>query len=138
MTADTKMTRALTRWRALSSPVSAVVSTGDGKTKPVEVYRQVLDRPGRVTRAIKGWAICWGLAVVSILVPVAHFVLVPAFAIAGPVVAWIRMRQESVILGAIVDCPACGEQTRLARTADDWPITLYCKPCRVGLDINRR
>jgi hypothetical protein len=138
MTTDAKLAKALERWRKLAKPVEAVVSTEDGKTTPIDVYRQRLDKPARMRRAVFGLVACWLLAVVSILAPVAHFVLVPGFAIAGPVIAWLRMGQESIIVGAIVDCPACGKHTKLGQNSEHWPLTLYCVHCQVGLDISER
>jgi hypothetical protein len=40
----------------------------------------------RLKRALKTLGISWGLAIVSVLIPLAHFILVPGFLLAGPFV----------------------------------------------------
>src|SRR5438874_13795365 len=41
------------------------------------------ERAQRVQRALRGLATWWGAALVSVLIPIAHFVLVPSFFLYG-------------------------------------------------------
>ena len=100
-----------------------------------EIRFQHWDRAARLLRAAKAWAVLWGLAVVSVLIPVAHFILVPAFFIAGPIAAFRRFRQESGILGGEGLCPACGGRIVIEAHADDWPLFDICGVCRASVRI---
>jgi hypothetical protein len=63
---------------------------------------------GRLARALGVLAACWGAAAVAVFVPVAHFVLVPALTIAGPVWAVFRYRERQRLVRVHGVCPRCG------------------------------
>jgi len=92
----------------------------------------------RLVRAMKMLGVLWGLGVVSVLVPVAHFLLVPAFLLAGPIAAFMRWRQESSILGGQGACPACSADMTLEASADEWPLFRICETCRASVRIEKR
>jgi hypothetical protein len=62
----------------------------------------------RLARALGVLAACWGAAVIAAFIPVAHFLLVPALAIAGPVWAVLRFREHRRLARAHGVCPRCG------------------------------
>jgi hypothetical protein len=95
-----------------------------------EVRIERWDPSARLLRAAKRWVVLWGLAVVSVLVPVAHFVLVPALLIAGPIAAFMRWRQRSGVLGGEGMCPACRVLMTIDAHADEWPLFDVCEACR--------
>lgn len=69
----------------------------------------VLDRspPARIVRAALSLLALWVIAACCVFIPVAHFVLVPAFAMAGVVLAGFRIAEASSLMGAIGPCPRC-------------------------------
>lgn len=67
-------------------------------------------KPKRVARALKALGTCWGLAIVSVFLPVLHFLLVPGFLIAGPYLALQRLAEKATLFGASGTCPACGHE----------------------------
>ena len=79
----------------------------------------------------------WGLALVSVIIPLAHFVLVPAFLLAGPVGAWIISTQVSAVLGGESVCPDCGAFLRLSATSDSWPLTDLCAQCQRRVKVEK-
>lgn len=60
-------------------------------------------------RALKSLLLFWLLAGVSVLIPVAHFFLVPVFFIAGIFLAAQRWRTTEEGMEAAGACPACGK-----------------------------
>ena len=95
------------------------------------------DKRARLLRAAKAWATLWVLAVLSVLLPVAHFVLVPGFLIAGPIVAFKRLRQESGVLGGEGTCPSCGKGMSIDVHADEWPLYAICQGCRASARVEK-
>jgi len=67
----------------------------------------------RFRRAALAWGIMWSLAAASAFIPLAHFLLVPVFAIAGPVLGYLRYRQEDITEAVEGKCPACLQEFRL-------------------------
>ena len=67
----------------------------------------------RAWRALRVLALCWGLGVLAILVPIAHFVLVPGFVLLGIALAVGRLREGATIVGVSGTCPRCGVERAL-------------------------
>jgi hypothetical protein len=65
--------------------------------------------PGqRFARTLAGLGMFWGLALASVFIPVAHFVLVPTFVVGGIVMAVKRAREDRRLLRVRGACPRCG------------------------------
>jgi len=131
-----RLTELLEGWQRDGQALDAVVSTVDGRTARTQVFRQSMDGPRRLRRAALALVSLWALALFSILIPVAHFLLVPGFLIAGPLVAWKRLHQEQVILGAVVTCPNCDAHTVLDPGTDERELTLSCDVCHSPLTLS--
>lgn len=70
--------------------------------------------PGaRVGRVLAGLGMFWGLALASVFIPVAHFLLVPTFAVAGVVMAAVRAREDRRLIVLRGTCPRCGAPQEL-------------------------
>ena len=80
--------------------------------------------------ALKLGGLMWALALASVLIPVAHFVLVPGFLLAGPVAAVLARRRSEVLLGGMVDCPKCHQSYDVGGGALQWPAQGQCPACR--------
>jgi hypothetical protein len=64
--------------------------------------------PGeRARRALQAAAIGVGLAAVSVLLPIAHVVLVPGFLIATPFFVVRRLRERASVVALSGECPRC-------------------------------
>jgi hypothetical protein len=94
------------------------------------------DRRARILRALRVLGICWGLAAVSVLIPIAHFLLVPAFFLAGPALAIPKLKESATVLSARGPCPACGAQQEFSVNSPvKERMPLSCGACRRGLRL---
>jgi hypothetical protein len=109
-----------------------------GKASPGEVRIQTWDRKQRIMRGLKFLGFCWAMSLITILIPVAHFILVPGFIIAGPIGAWILAGQARAILGGQGICPSCGEFLRIVRGPDRWPFSDLCPKCQSSVTVKKR
>jgi hypothetical protein len=62
----------------------------------------------RLGRALAGLGMCWALALGGLFIPVAHFILVPTFVVAGIIVAVKRAREDRRLVLLRGVCPRCG------------------------------
>jgi hypothetical protein len=62
----------------------------------------------RTRRALAALGICWGAAIPCLFVPLAHFFLVPTLVTTGIVLAVLRAREDTRLLGVHGCCPRCG------------------------------
>lgn len=119
---------------ALEAPAQLVYH---GKPPAAGTVRYVrFGRAQRIGRAVRAFLTCWGLAVVSVFVPLGHFFLVPGFFIAGPVLGLMRWNEEASARGARGACPACGmEQEFDARGRLGPHHAIRCDGCHRQLDL---
>jgi hypothetical protein len=120
--------------RGSAQPVALVAQAGRSIGQ-VRIERW--DPSARTLRAVTRLGILWGLAVLSVLLPVVHFVLVPALLITGPISALARYRQRSGVLGGEGTCPACSAPLEIAAGADEWPIDEVCKSCGAQVRVEK-
>jgi RNA polymerase subunit RPABC4/transcription elongation factor Spt4 len=83
-------------------------------TASVDVVQ--LDGADRLRRGLKHLGICWGAAVVSVFIPVAHLFLVPGLFIAGIVLLVRDVRIGELVRQARGTCPDCGTEQTLDLT----------------------
>lgn len=100
-----------------------------------EIRIQEWNAQQRMMRALKVGGACWGFALVSVILPLAHFVLVPGFFIAGPIAAYFLLNQKSMILGGSGICPHCKKHMSIVRSALRFPLSDVCDHCKHGVSI---
>ena len=95
------------------------------------------DKRERVRRALKGLGTFWAAAVGSVFIPVAHFLLVPAFALFGAYTFFERLGAGEVVVAAEGVCPDCGTAQKL-EIAGRWqvPRRVACRHCQRALQIS--
>jgi hypothetical protein len=108
-----------------STPASATVTI------------QSFDKRERVRRALKGLATFWGAALGSVFIPVAHFLLVPSFALYGAYTFFERLGARQIVVAAEGTCPDCGKPQKL-ETGGRWrlPRNVACRYCQRSLRIS--
>lgn len=90
----------------------------------------------RTVRALKTLGLFWALAVGSIPIIIAHWVLVPGFLIAGPIMAVRRYRMTESVDGAEGTCPACKGAIKVSmETTDTLPKWTYCPACNAPIQL---
>ena len=88
------------------------------------------DSQDRFNRALKGLGLSWAAAVASILIPVAHFLLVPGLLIFGIVVFFRRLRMHRATVSIRGRCPDCGSEQEYEKgLVWEVPVSLVCGQC---------
>ena len=92
----------------------------------------------RLKRALMRLGLFWLLAIGSIPIIFAHWVLVPGFFIAGPLAAIMVYRIEQAVDHASGQCPTCKEQITIKlEPKDTLPKWTYCPSCNNSIQIDR-
>jgi hypothetical protein len=106
-----------------------LIENDAGESRAGTLHVQVFSDRERWLRALRMLGIMWGLAVLTVFIPIAHFVLVPGFLIAGPVMAVLRYRAGESVEGATGECPTCGQPVTVPLDpATRLPVWTYCPP----------
>ncbi len=120
-----------------SGPARRLVISGyHGAPTPATLIVVSFDAARRMRRAAKGLLGFWSAMVVSVFLPIAHFVLVPSFFLIGIWQFFKRLRAHRLVKGAHGICPDCGQEqdfdtgSRLAL-----PVSLQCRNCHRGLTL---
>lgn len=110
-------------------PVSLQIRDSAREPTPAVLELEPIPVATRVGRAAVRLVGAWVLAVACVLVPLLHFVLVPGFFLAGPVLAWLAFRETVVVKSERITCPKCGQETPIEPGSKGWPVGLRCTPC---------
>jgi len=114
----------------------AIKDSEGTKSNIGQLYTLSFESGERMGRALKVLAICLVLAVITAFIPIAHFVLVPLFLIAGPVMAVVKYKAESVMETAEGVCPECEQQVSIEMDpSDKLPKRTYCPSCNKPLQL---
>jgi len=85
------------------------------------------------------WGLSWLLALASLPIIVAHWVLVPGFFLAGPIWAYMRYRTPSVPDHVSGRCPSRYEEISVPLEASDrLPMWTHCPVCHASLQFVER
>ena len=94
------------------------------------------DAGERTGRAVRAAGVCLGLAALSVLLPIAHFVLVPAFLIAAPILAVRRLRESASIVALTGTCPRCVEPRTFEAKGPFGPdLRTTCAVCSFAIEV---
>ena len=94
----------------MATEVQAIAELTAFGHPPRPATATVVEQPpgARLARVLGGLGMFWGLALVSVFIPVAHFLLVPTFTVAGIVMAVKRAREDRRLVVLRGTCPRCG------------------------------
>jgi hypothetical protein len=87
--------------------ISGKLTYFDQPACPATIEIIAHDRHQRLVRAVLALLACWGLAALAVLIPVLHFLLVPALFLAGPFFAYRRLHEQATVTRIRGTCPAC-------------------------------
>ena len=96
----------------------------------------LLDSRARLVRSLKRAGIFFGIAVVSVLVPMLHFVLVPGFLIVSGVFFAKTMAETKVATAILGTCPSCKQPVELRGVFKVTGTKETCPHCRQLLRVS--
>ena len=108
-----------------------------GQVTQGKVTIKIWTEKERLTRALKFGGMTWAAAVICVVLPLVHFVLVPSLLIAGPFVAIWNFRRKSIVEGGSGTCPFCGKAVTIGRGNDVWPIDELCTQCQNNFSVTK-
>lgn len=106
----------------------------DSPSATVALRVEPLGTKARARRALGRLVGCWGAAILSVVVPLLHFILPPTLLVVG--VVWAIQSARSTVRAvtdAAVPCPKCAAAVRLAGEVG-WPLSAYCGSCAASFD----
>lgn len=109
--------------------IEILANVSDERQSPGFAYIEFFNPAQKTQVAIKKLAIFWGIALLCVLIPVFHFVLVPLFFFLGFYFARRGYKAEGQVLGGETTCPHCHTQVIIKKQELNWPITEICQGC---------
>lgn len=108
-------------------------------TKIPTLYKVTYLNPAqRFQRAMTTAALFIGAAIVSVFIPVLHFVLVPLFLLLSTIAAFRRYKEVSLVNLENFKCPKCQadlKQKEVHQTEADPSSKIYCYECRSSMRL---
>lgn len=119
-----------------SKTETIVIKGNESDASVGELHSCTFSSAERMARAGKVLGIAWLLALITAFIPIAHFFLVPLFLIAGPVMAFMKYKAETVLEKAHGACPECSKAVDInLDPADKLPKRTYCPSCNKPLQL---
>jgi hypothetical protein len=98
---------------------------------------QQFDKPQRTRWAFTALGKWWGVALLCVFIPVAHFLLVPSFGVFGAWQFFQRLRTEQRVVDARGTCPDCGTEQQLELDSRWRPEqSVRCSHCQRALQLS--
>lgn len=116
-------------------PAEFVAQINQKKTIGLVITRKY-DEKERNRRILKYSGGCVGAAIISIFIPLLHFILVPGFFIAAIAFAVINSRPAN-IERAKAKCPECGVDFVISKGKPVFPIEDVCASCHHKITISK-
>jgi len=121
---------------ASNTQLAVIIKDDEGNQKDGTMYYTVFSAADRTKRAIIALIGCWIIAAIAIPIPVAHLALVPGFLVAGPVLAYFRLKMSESKEKVLGTCPRHnGEITIKLENTDTIPKYTYCPDCDGAIQI---
>lgn len=89
----------------------------------------------RLKRSLKILGMCWGIAILCVPIPLIHFTVLPAALIAGVVLFFRTLKQESLVTGGQGTCPECGKIFTVGKATNKFPLNEMCEHCQTSVEI---
>ena len=113
-----------------------IIQTNSGEISENSGEILPLAHADRAKRGLQAFAAFFGLALLSILIPVMHFFLVPLFLFLSVFMGISKYRQNHFVDLTIVHCPKCGKNLNEKKTYFKGELLkVYCYKCRSGFRI---
>jgi hypothetical protein len=120
--------------RGIEVPASLTVFGAPAAHASATIVRHSMGR--RAARALVALGACWGLALVAVFIPLAHFVLVPGLFLIGVILATYRAREAWSIVTVQGQCPRCRlEQTFTSAGRARGQSVVHCPNCKNELAL---
>lgn len=111
---------------------------GDDRTGTGFVNIHLFNSSERLTETFKKLGIFWGISLVSVLIPVFHFVSVPLFFILGIFFAVQTFKSVGRVIDGEAVCPHCQNKVLIKPAGVQWPLTEICQNCARVVRMNRQ
>ena len=109
--------------------VSILANVNDDRREPGVITVREFSPRDRMMNALKKLALWWGASILSVLIPVFHFVTVPLFFFLGIFMAYRDYKSPGLVLSGNTTCPHCQTSIQMKKTNLQWPLVEICQSC---------
>jgi hypothetical protein len=120
---------------AVGTGIPVIVRSYDGRTARGSMDVRLMGMGLRLGRALRALGVCWMFAVIAVLVPILHWVLVPALVLLGPIVAARAFAHERQVCAGGGACPVCGSALVFVHSAHPDTFSQPCRVCHLSLSV---
>lgn len=119
--------------------VAICLTAGDAQSRG-EAVLDIWNKKRAKKKGRSIWMGCWVGAVLSIAIPIVHFLTVPLLLVVGPVAGHLvyKLFDGSIdVISGSGTCPACKHPINLQPTSATWPLSLTCGSCQAQVAVTR-
>lgn len=118
--------------------IEILANVSDDRRSEGYVEVELFHSSDRTKLILKKLAMFWGISILSILIPVFHFVTVPLFFFLGIFFAYRSSKSEGRVLSGKTHCPHCQSEVLVKEAELQWPLSEICQSCARVLRIEKK
>ena len=116
--------------------IKVAVSLPSGEASLGEVIVCFWSKQQKTKRAFRALGMSWSAMIVSVFIPLLHFVLVPSFFIVGIALAFYQLNTDATLQSGQAQCPKCKKEVKIEKSKLKWPIQDLCIACKSTIYLN--
>lgn len=92
----------------------------------------------KIKRSLKSFFLFIGAAILSIFIPVLHFVLVPVFVLTAVVIAFLKFKERAFFDLTTLGCPVCKRNLNKGLKGlkkNESTLRLFCEECQKSITL---
>jgi hypothetical protein len=118
--------------------IEILANVSDERRSEGFVEVELFHQSDRMKLILKKLAMFWSIALLSVLIPVFHFVTVPLFFFLGIFFAYRSSKSEGRVLSGQTRCPHCQTEVIVKEAELQWPLSEICQNCARVLRIEKK
>lgn len=109
--------------------IKVQANVSDERRSPGVVEVEYFSPRQRTQVALKKLLMFWGIALVSVLIPIFHFITVPLFFGLGVFFAHRSYQSRGQVITGETHCPHCQNKVVIKKAELQWPVSEICQSC---------
>jgi hypothetical protein len=113
----------------------AVITTNQGQEQSIEVEVIHLNVKARVVKSTQQFLLFLFLAAAAIMIPVAHFILVPALLLIAVILPLLNMKNDKALTAQNISCPKCKSKIHFKTKPFKTEVKNFCVSCHSQVKV---
>lgn len=109
--------------------VSILANVNDQRSSEGYILIRKFNPAQKVVAALKTLGLFWGAILLTLPIPIVHFILPPVLFFVGIFMSYRTYQSNGRVFGGETTCPHCQTVVTVGKAELHWPVTTVCQGC---------